>query len=859
MSAGLHAATPPENAFFDFDVPRQNLHSALESVALVSGARLFYRTEIVTGIISEPLKVHGTVAGAISALLAGTDLTFEITPSAVVLIRRKDEHPAQEHPEGSLASAGMNGAQPALSASADVPAADAPSSTRTIEEVQVTARRREESLQEVPLTVSVFSGERLEYSGIDNPQELALLVPSVSITGGGSTSGTSVGNFRIRGVPGVARYLDGIYLRSARGALQSLIELDRIEVLRGPQGTLFGKDAIGGAIQYITRAPAPEFGARVRTTIGSNERLDIAANIDIPLSENVFTKVMGASLHRGGYVDSTTIDKSFGGSSERQFRAAVLWEVNDAVTVNMSGLYTKLEDEGDPQVLFAVSPQMVDGTPNDAYLYNYVDANIRDLGVPLNNSTLPGKWKTRSSQQWPSQENRTLMFIGVVDWKMTEGWALKWLSGYRDLRSYNYGDTDATEYTIFESWRPMQGAESSQEFQLTRNTDRYSWIFGVYYERSDVTSGNWRYQNVEIREPTILAALQSAFPGINPQGSRNSQIRTVDVARAAFTEITWDLSKELAVTVGVRYSEDTTTPSVERPCSSTMLTGVFPEDPFCSTGILWKETGSFPRVTPRISVKYQWTPDFMTYVTWSQGFDGGGINTTADMREPAQLPDGGYFPYGPQVLSNFEGGLRADLFNGRLRFNSSAFIGEWRDVQVMEELIPGQPGRWTTNAGAARIKGIEIEATRLVGESLRLNAGVAWLDTEYTDLGLTTQLTLDTPFPFAPSWSFTVGGEYGLKFSQGAELVLRGEYGWQDDMWTNQDDASRIQLPAYGLLSSGVTYKPAEGAWDVSLTGTNLTNEYYRMSGFRLPVSRLDFGTVAAPREFQLAFRYSFK
>lgn len=850
------SAARPHDISFEFDIPQQDLNTALEAVALQSGVRLFYRTEVVQGITSPSLKVHDTVERAISALLAGTNLTFEITPSDVVLVRRKEEDVLHGDSRPALAETQTPAERTVPSVDAIVPVPAAP---RTIEEVQVTARRREESLQEVPLTISAFSGDRLEYSGIDNALELALLIPNVSISGGGSTSGMSVGAFRIRGVPGVARYLDGIYLRNARGSLQSLIELDRVEVLRGPQGTLFGKDAIGGAIQYISKAPASEFGARVRTTLGTNDRVEVVANVDVPLSENLLTKLMVANLHTGGYVDSTTIDRSFGGSDEQQFRAALLWKASEAVTVQMSGLHTRMKDNGEPQVLFAVTPQVSAGIPNDPYLYNYVDANIRDLGLPVDNVSLPGRWKTRSSQPWSSQENMTLTLIGSVDWTMGDGWALKWLSGYRELEGFHYGDTDATEYIIFESWRPMQADEFSQEFQLTRSTDRFDWIFGLYYESSDVTSGNWRYQNVEIREPAILAALQAAFPGINPPGSRNSQTRTQDIAKALFTEGTWNFSDQLALTLGIRYSQDKTTPSAERPCTGTVVPGVFPRDRLCATEVLFRETGNFPRVTPRVSVKYQWTPNLMTYFTWSQGFDGGGINTTADMRDPVLLPDGGYFPYGPQVLSNFEAGLRSDLFNGRLRLNSSIFHGEWRDIQVMEELIPGQPGRWTTNAGAAQIEGIELEATRLIGESLRLNAAVAWLDTRYTDLGLTTQLTLDTPFPFSPEWSFTLGGEYGVVLSSGAELLFRSEYGWQDAMWTNQDDASRIELPAYGLLSSGMTYKPTHGSWDLSITGTNLLNEYYRMSGFRLPTPRLDFGTVAPPREFRLAFRFSFR
>jgi len=178
-----------------------------------------------------------------------------------------------------------------------------------LEEIIVTARRREENLQEVPIAITAFSGEDLEIRSIENVEDLQVLLPNVDIRGNGTSGGNS-GSMAIRGIPGVSRYVDGVHLSGGEGSLENVVELERIEVLRGPQGTYFGKNAIGGAIQYITKKPQEEFGARIKVTAGSFNRTDIIANVDIPLSDTVLTKVTAASLSRDGYVDSVTMNLS---------------------------------------------------------------------------------------------------------------------------------------------------------------------------------------------------------------------------------------------------------------------------------------------------------------------------------------------------------------------------------------------------------------------------------------------------------------------------------------------------------------------------------------------------------------------
>lgn len=757
-------------------------------------------------------------------------------------------------------------------------AAEPTTASAAVEEVLVTARRREESLQEIPLTIAAFSGDQLEQSNVQNVQDLAILVPNLQITGGGSTQGTATGDFRMRGIPGVARYMDGIYLSGGQGALQSVVELERVEVLRGPQGTLFGRGAIGGAIQYISKAPQSEFGARVRATVGTHERMDVTANVDVPLSDTVFTKFTGASLHRGGFVESTTIDKDFGGTDEQMFRAALLWTPAASVRVQFSGQYTSITEDGDPQVLFAVNPTFVtrnnsagvpSSTPNDPLLYNTcmttLSATCNVRGGLLNNDSLPGEWKTRSDQNWPSYQQDLFAFVGDVAWDINDNVTVRWLSGYREFDWAHYGDSDGTEHVLFEQWRYTEREEFSQEVQLQWSSDRFNSVVGLFYDRGEQWAFQSRWQNLEISETANRAALRALYGTslvIPSTGSRNSLSNPTETSKAVFAEGTWNVTDAFAATLGLRYSEITTDSITLNPCVGTPTYGVLSKS-FCVASVRLQQEVEHSKTTPRLSLQYQWTPDLMTYLTYSMGFDAGGVNSTVDPRPVAQqnppLPNGGLFPYDPQVLNNYELGIRSDLFGGRVRLNTSLFYGVYEDIQVQQELVPTQ--RWTTNAGEAEIKGVEIEGAAVISDAFRLNFNLAYLDAKYTDLGdpaQVNQLTLDTPFPFAPEYSASLGAQYSHGLGSGSELTFRTDYGWQDVTWTNQDDLSRVRRPAFGLLSASVGYEAPGGNWGVSLAGTNLTDEYYRVSGFRIPDVLIDFGNVGAPREFALSFRFSF-
>jgi iron complex outermembrane receptor protein len=316
------------------------------------------------------------------------------------------------------------------------------------------------------------------------------------------------------------------------------------------------------------------------------------------------------------------------------------------------------------------------------------------------------------------------------------------------------------------------------------------------------------------------------------------------------------LTDKLTLSAGARYNHDNISQATYTPAY------VLPEEccmPTHSAGAAGPpipgQSGSatFTQTSPRFSIQYQWTPAIMTYYTYSQGFGAGGF-TGGNV---PSLPNGGFGSYGPETLTNHEIGVRTDLFGRRLRLNASAFSGEYDDIQITEELQQTPGFLLTTNAGEARIKGLELEGVLTPNRSFALNFSASWLDAAYTKIGGARNLRLDTPLAYAPEFSYAVGAQYEWSIFHGATLTARGDYVWQDDVYSAPDLNTRTRQPAYGVANARLAFRDVSGRWEVSLTGTNVTNQFYRLNGFFLPADQIETGTPARPREWSLSVRYA--
>lgn len=717
-----------------------------------------------------------------------------------------------------------------------------------IEEIVVTARRREENLQEVPIAISALNTEDIALRNIDNTESLNVLIPNVDIRGGSVATSSS---FAVRGIPGVARYMDGVVMSGGIGGLESIVELERVEVLRGPQGTYFGKNALGGAIQYITQKPQDEFGARVKARLGNFDRADITANVDIPLSDTVKTKITASQIYRDGYVQSVTANENYGEQDNQIVRGQLQWEPTDNFTALFTAQVSRTDQNMQASVLWdAVDQEDRPINPANGRPYGRnLPSEYEAIGIEFSDEKyafgLRDEWKTAANYQGPGILLDVDTFTTDLLWDINDSLTFRVLLNEREFERGNMLDRDGTEWHAFEDWLYNIQEENSQELQLLGSHDRFNWVVGVYFDEVDVNNLRIFWQAYEVRER-----------GVPPLLSRILREDT-----AVFAEVSYDLTDALTLTLGARSSEEdfqseTFRSRVPKGPPQTPSFDLFNRDIRLVQGVPLRQQASFDEVTPRVALQYQFTDTIMAYASYAEGFEGGGVNSRFD----PTLPNNGILSYGSSLLANYEIGLRSDLANGRLRLNVTWFDGTWEDIQIGEVLTPGTTT--TTNAGEAEISGLEVEGNLRTGGAFSLNFAIGLLDTAYTDVGkATTTLALDSSFPYAPDTSYSVGLQWNNDLSTGASILARLDYGWIDDHETFRDKRfhfSRNGGKAYGLLSGRLQYTASNGQWSAALYGRNLTNEYFREGGFNAILAGVDQGYVGRPREVGLELTMDF-
>jgi iron complex outermembrane recepter protein len=776
-----------------------------------------------------------------------------------------------------------------------------------LEEIVVTATRREQNLQEVPISIVAITGAALEMRGLDSLEDVGQSVPNIVITGGGASTGNT--SFRVRGIPNVGTYVDGVWQVGTGGFLtQEFVELDRIEVLRGPQGTMFGRDSTGGALRMWTKRPSDEFGANITATIGTLDRRDVKGTLDLPLTEKLQTKWTGASLYRDGYIRSQTTGISHGGIDQTVFRGDIVW----APTDNLDFRFNYQENDtmfSDPHVQDAIYDTYDEFRLQAAVPEFYGLAGLEPYSRENQISGYPGgrvgKWESRSNNTVPNQYITEQLSV-ETNWQLTDTVKLQFLTANTHQDTTNYVDFDSSQYSLVEDLVRNKLDFFSQEMQLTGGGDRIQWLAGAYYWDQDQYSRGARWIVEEIRlNPTLQAnilnsaqcqaplpagyqacsaTLAGAFGG--PSGPFDTIGYTEQDGFAYFGEVNIALTDSLDLTVGVRQHEQdnnswTMFPiaglTAPKPITTNMLHS---GDPWVSTNI--EPTGaraglpsiqnptSFDKLTSRLSLQKDFNDDLMGYFSYSEGFNSGGtsVATIQNVRT--------YFPFEPSTLKNYEVGMRSDWADGRVRFNATLFHTVWEDIQALGAVVVnGQqlPTLLTRNIGEAEAEGVELEFTFLPTESFLINLNVGLLDTGYTELpvGQTSghlPWTTDTEFQQAPDTTYSIGLQHTANLENGASWISRLDYNYQAQFWRSDPflrmsgyqgiPASEDESGDSSILNLRFTYQPAEGNYEFSLFGTNLTDEYLINSGFFHGIWGFDFATVGRPREAgaSLTFRF---
>jgi iron complex outermembrane receptor protein len=815
-----------------------------------------------------------------------------------------------------------------------------------LEEIVVTATRREQNLQETPISIVAITGENLEVEGLDSLEDVGNDIPNLNIQGGAFTTGTQ---FRIRGLPGVGVYIDGVWQVSTAGFLtQEFVDVDRIEVLRGPQGTTYGRDAVGGAIRIWTRRPGEEFGGSVQATLGSYDRRDVKGSIDVPITETLRTKWTASSVYRDGYIDSVTNSQSYGGMDQDVFRGDIEWTPGD----NLNFRLTYTTDESfisEPKVQDAIfptyaipGPDGVQGAPgsncttdpaacDDVQNWGVLMRDFYGLAIETNPGAYPGalaftpenyvsgypggrvgEWESATNTAQPSRVQYDITNLDI-EWNITDNLSVKFLTSYTDSESDLISDWDGTQYEVVADLARTQLDVFSEEIQISGGGDRISWFAGAYYWDQETVTRADRRTLAEFR--TYPGQMQStprwdindvfasqhcqnlANPAINTIGGTNCQTAwflsgaafaydrltyNETDGYAVFGEVTVGLTDRLDLTLGTRYHEQavasgpmTFIPGVtapQTPFSDVLHTG---GDPFAGVRVVDPNAppDEWDEQTYKAALQMQFTDAVMGYLSYTEGFDSGGISNITTNQGRI------FFPYEPQTVGNTEIGVRADLAGGKIRVNATYFDTDWENIQnlgTVRDPATGVelPTLITTNVGTANASGIELDVTWLPTESLMLTLGYGVLDTKYTYLKPgTPQLDLNTEFQQAPDSEYNIGIQHNANLRNGGSFTSRLDYAYSDQFWRTLP-ALRMDwygpknngpIPAtydesgdWAVVNARFTYEPADGQYAVSLFGTNLTDEYMLNSGFFHGIWGYDFSSVSRPREVGVSLNYRF-
>lgn len=659
------------------------------------------------------------------------------------------------------------------------------------EEVVVTAQKREQRLQDVPVSVTAFTTQTLEDQSTQSLTDLSAKAPNVVLAPVGFSPFASA--FYIRGLgfsdvessfePSVGTEINGVYLTRNSGALMDFYDIERVEVLRGPQGTLYGRNTIGGLVSLRTIRPDGTFSGGGQVTIGDHGRRELRAAVNVPLSDTLSGRV------------------------------SLLYKSYDGYNYNV----TRREREGDIETL--AGRLTLRWAPSDRFEATLIlDANSDEgSGASMRNAGLPGQTFTNLSPQTgnPYHTYTDLPITSQVDsWGATLELnyevgigTITSVTAYRAFDDFVTSDYDAgaNPLTFYHGARTQTHWQFSEELRIASNGEGpWNYVFGVYYLNQAYDISNAQRFNI------------SGFPIIN-----GAQVASQEnTAIAVFGQIDYNVSPDLVLTAGGRYSYE------EKEFTNDPI-GPVPSTTFKSD---WND------FSPKLGLSYKFSDEAMAYAQWQQGFRSGGFNGRANT-----LTSVG--PFDAENVDAYEIGLKTTLADRRLRLNFAAFRNEYSDMQTgTQGPILDAGGNFigfesiVTNAASAVIDGFEVEANWAVGGGLTINANVGWLDARYdnyvadlTSDGINNPTdNSDLPLVFAPKWSGSIGFTWAQDFDIG-RVSLNANAVYMGDAYTSGGTINRIsdvQLrEANTLIDATFALESPDGKWRVALWGKNLADE----------------------------------
>ena len=696
----------------------------------------------------------------------------------------------------------------------------------SVDDIIVSARRRDEALKDVPVAVSAFSAEQLEQKGSADITELTRSAPSLTLQAARGSNSTLI-SF-IRGVgqqdplwgfePGVGLYMDDVYIARPQAAVLDIFDIQRIEILRGPQGTLYGRNTIGGAIKYVTkRIDADEPQGQVRASYGSYNQRDLVASAELPFNDKFAVSAAVARYLRDGYGTNLNTGNEHYNKDVTAARFSAEWTPTDNLFFRLAGDIVK-DDSNARHGHRELAP-----SPADVYDTNAGAGDANRV------------------------ESKGLSLTG--EWNVNEWLTLKSVTAQRDGLTRGNIDFDNLPAPILDIPARYDDDQFSQEFQAVFSGDRWSGVAGVYY-----------------LDATASGAFDTVLGLANLTTLTSGSVDTKSYA--VFGDFSYDVTDALSVSVGARWTHDEKTGTVFRRQYLGIRSPGFGNGaavPIAAPRTDYTATKEFEKFTPRVSVSYKLTPDLTTYVSWGEGFKSGGF----DMRGDAVLYPDTVKGYRPETVETWEIGLKGSLFDNRLNFATAIYDSSYEDQQITTQYPAGATvASVVDNVGSSSIRGWEFEGRLRVTDNLTLNGMLSYTDAKFeqfmayiptgplnsscpTQPGCVVDVSDQRDFQNTPEWTGSIGATYTHWMENGSSLAFIPSASYRGDYQLFETASPILDQEGFWMFDASLVWTSSNDRLTVGVHGKNLSDEQYRVGGYVFPGALFGdslIGYYGAPR-----------
>jgi iron complex outermembrane receptor protein len=740
------------------------------------------------------------------------------------------------------------------------------SASEVMEEVIVTAQKREQNLQDTPISVTAFTGGAIEALGFRQSVDITAQTPNFSVGyPNGDTGvpapfirGVGLNDFGVLNQGPIAAYSDQSYISSNAAQIFQLLDVERVEVLRGPQGTLYGRNATGGAVNFISRKPTPSWEGWARAGAGSWGSTKLEGAVSGPLGEQTAFRVAVLKNDSDGWLKNRFTGNDQQGMDELAWRVLIESEATENlnVMINVHGGKTESDSpqyrhlgvwEGDGSGNMCSNADILGGRCVDIFGYSEEAAytTLNGIDAPATPGYDEGNYDFESRNETD--------FWGAsltLDWKVGD-YVITSITSYDEVDDFRPEETDDGPNDILTGELAVDQETISQEFRIARTGDKLSWIAGFYFLNDEATD-NTAFDILRDFRPFFIGDdVNCSAPAGNPGGfcpeefifKTKSGTQQEITSTALYFDATLSLTDRMNLSGGLRYTD-------EEIDHASFFFYDEPEIGFpVQPGFPDSASNDYQNISGRLLLDFQASGDLMLYGGVTTGFKAGGIQSTSD----------GIAPYDEEELISYEIGFKSTLADGRIRFNGSLFRYDYSDLQVFAFVIVDGLGFSTiSNAADATNYGAEFEMQWLPTDNLFVNLGLGLLDTEYKDFVLPSGDFSGNEITMSPKVTFNGLIQYDIQLGDNGVVTLQTDFNYQDEVWFDALNNPLLSEGDYWLLNARVSWTSVDEKWEVAAFGRNLGDEEYMVYAFDLSFFGFNEEMLGTPRAYGVEATYRY-